>query len=42
MVEAFKMEMGNTNFLIINALRKLEEDREAAQRVTPEAMSGNQ
>ena len=37
MVAAFKTEMGDTNFLIINALRKLEEDREAAQRVAPEA-----
>ena len=37
MVAAFKTEMGDTNFLIINALRKLEEDREAAQRVAQEA-----
>ena len=36
MVTAFKTKMGDTNFLIVNALRKLEEERETAQRVALE------
>ena len=37
MVDDFMKEVGTSNFLIMNALRKQKEDREAAQRVTPEA-----
>jgi hypothetical protein len=37
MVDDFIDEMGARNFLIMNALRKQKEDREVAQRVTPEA-----
>jgi hypothetical protein len=37
MVDDFMTEMGTSNFLIMNALRKQKEDKEAAQRVTPEA-----
>ena len=36
MVASFKTKMGDTNFLIVNALRKLEEERETAQRVALE------
>ena len=38
MVDDFTKEMGTSNFLIMNALRKQKEDREAAERVTPEAV----
>ena len=37
MVDDFIEEMGARNFRIMNALRKQKEDREAPQRVTPEA-----
>ena len=37
MVDDFIDEMGARNFRIMNALRKQKEDREASQRVTPEA-----
>ena len=37
MVDDFIKDMGARNFRIMNTLRKQKEDREASQRVTPEA-----
>ena len=35
MVASFKNQIGDTNFLIVNALRKLEEEKETAERPPP-------
>jgi hypothetical protein len=37
MADDFIQDMGARNFRIMNTLRKQREDREAPQRVTPEA-----